>query len=860
MVNSILIDIYELRNLYNKRFPIDIKQKKENYKCTRCKREISSTLDKNYVLRDFVNIKDVCAQCYYELYLANIKDKIEQINKNINQDPMNEELEQFNMIHQMFAGKEKYNFEDIKDKYEFGKEPHFALGLDIIGINTGNNIAIVYGNRLIDTKFMYNNRSNNPYVYYNFYKEIFEKFINIECFEDHLYKLISCKVLSDIEQTDEYGSYIKDITQNIQSNFDSDFEFDKFMGKFLCYYNDEEEELASNMTQDFINNLSGIGYELKSLYDIKLKESIVSKWIDTLEKIEKGYYEFNGKLYNIDDIIYSYENNSATNENGVELCNEDILISVYDQFQTIIDSYFLPQISIIYFEAWRIKNNKMYLLKCLKGINEILYRIYSTQNSNSNIILSQPSKEAIFEILESIVDNISIFYNKNKLALIEITEIDAISIEMINNINVYLDEKLEYDKNYNLTPNAVLHHLINVYPLLYIIDDILVKLNEEYIKLAKGSKIYFQESERCRKLKNKFNESYEGILDWVWSGINYMKNFFGDDEIARVKCDYKKQQENFAYIIDEIIVILNGLLDSKYNDEEIKERFDDIFRRRKSNFNLCDTSIELENNFEKKLDEFLSLLSKFVINNNSDLFNVVSENLKKELEQKNKSKYVSSSVFNTLATAEYLYKLFDVDKELENLNKGNKTTNKDYSCISIMYYTALEDLLNEKIYVPYKRSYLGRFDNIDLDNTNEIKQLQIFKYLPGYLKKYYYKEEDSNVWKLKDKFMLGNFAKLLSVYQSKNGTQLLQPGIKWYLKNELKIRSSLLDKAPHQRNIITFGESLSNILDKRNAAAHGGNVSIEAVSADKENTYKINEINKVKQYKGLIIEFLSFLP
>ena len=57
-------------------------------------------------------------------------------------------------------------------------------------------------------------------------------------------------------------------------------------------------------------------------------------------------------------------------------------------------------------------------------------------------------------------------------------------------------------------------------------------------------------------------------------------------------------------------------------------------------------------------------------------------------------------LFNTLVSAEYLYKQY-VDEQDPN-------DQFDYSCISIMYYMALEDFANKLVYIPYANDVLTK--------------------------------------------------------------------------------------------------------------------------------------------------------
>ena len=63
-------------------------------------------------------------------------------------------------------------------------------------------------------------------------------------------------------------------------------------------------------------------------------------------------------------------------------------------------------------------------------------------------------------------------------------------------------------------------------------------------------------------------------------------------------------------------------------------------------------------------------------------------------------------LFNSLVSAEYLYKQYVAGKE--------PNEQFDYSCISIMYYMALEDFANKLVYIPYAKDVLSGLDDSEL--------------------------------------------------------------------------------------------------------------------------------------------------
>ncbi len=180
-------------------------------------------------------------------------------------------------------------------------------------------------------------------------------------------------------------------------------------------------------------------------------------------------------------------------------------------------------------------------------------------------------------------------------------------------------------------------------------------------------------------------------------------------------------------------------------------------------------------------------------------------------------------ILYSLVSAEYLYQEYILNQQA--IQKF------DYSCISILYYMALEDFVNKLVYAPYLNAVL-------IPDTNTVFSTKARGYL-GKLKKYV---KDWSTQTFKSACELGPLGFLLE-------------GI----NNEPKLDSFLKSQYPNIdiQRISQLGSNLRTVAQYRNAAAHGGNIiSFQTAKQDKLNVY---ESSGISQIRGLIKELLEIL-
>lgn len=257
------------------------------------------------------------------------------------------------------------------------------------------------------------------------------------------------------------------------------------------------------------------------------------------------------------------------------------------------------------------------------------------------------------------------------------------------------------------------------------------------------------------------------------------------------------------------------------------------------------SSDDIENLMQAKV-RYISKLADFTTEEQEqkldDLTNQIVEKIKEALSKKDLydelygavtedfSTYASvlmkhPKIFSSLVSAEYLYKQY-IDKQKANARF-------DYSCISIMYYMALEDFANKLVYIPYSKEVLTLIDKRDIKSREWIDK-ESGKYVSSFY----------TFW---DKY--------------KRLKKSCEIGVLGYLfeavKKEEYFEKFLKEKYPNVSidKLEKYGEKLKDVAPRRNEAAHGGNyLSYEDVRTDKGNVY-----NMINEYRGLILELLEIL-
>ena len=261
-----------------------------------------------------------------------------------------------------------------------------------------------------------------------------------------------------------------------------------------------------------------------------------------------------------------------------------------------------------------------------------------------------------------------------------------------------------------------------------------------------------------------------------------------------------------------------------------------------------DSVIAMVDSFEKDnitelllaKQKYLSTVEEYALDFHKDKLELLTERvvkkIKENLEKREKYdelyRFVSTSfikyakelikypdILDTLVSAEYLYREFVIN---DKPKKGF-----DYSCISVMYYLALEDILNKLMYTPYSKEVLSN-----------VKKSDWKKYV----------SHANHFWNNKD-----------NCYK---GTSEL--GNLGYLLESVKtceaFRNYLIERFPsiEVAKLNEFGRKIKDIAPRRNNAAHGGKLlTYQDAVQDRQTVY--DHEPEYLYLRGMIAEVLEIL-
>ena len=276
----------------------------------------------------------------------------------------------------------------------------------------------------------------------------------------------------------------------------------------------------------------------------------------------------------------------------------------------------------------------------------------------------------------------------------------------------------------------------------------------------------------------------------------------------------EEDAENFSKSIDNVLDFVNSIAG------------DDIEGLMRAKQKYIDTAAEyISGDQEEKLDDLTSQVVDKIkasiqkLDVYDELYSAISGDFEKYASELVKH----PQIFSSLVSAEYLYRQY-VEGE-------SPITNFDYSCISIMYYMALEDFINKLVYIPYSKEVLSQIDSTNLND------------------RIWQKNESSRY--------VSSFGKFWSYGRLK---QTCEIGVLGFLfeavHKEDKFEQWLLQKYPSVdiNAVKAFGIELKGVSQRRNDAAHGGNyLTYSDVCTDKHNVYDTD----VQGYRGMIVELLE---
>ena len=205
---------------------------------------------------------------------------------------------------------------------------------------------------------------------------------------------------------------------------------------------------------------------------------------------------------------------------------------------------------------------------------------------------------------------------------------------------------------------------------------------------------------------------------------------------------------------------------------------------------------------------------------------------------------------NTLTTAELLYSKY--------ANQEYADANFDYSCISALYYQAVESMYNGLLWGKYAAKLNGIKEGRDWFSylyKNGMLPTNLLGYLPTDSPNCYLNKEKNRI---ASALTMGNFKFILFNATSKAADTL--PFFKTFLIHEFGFDSVSANSAEYkdfQDKIDMFYNQIETAIPKRNNASHGHQlVSLEECKTDKR--IVLSDVDGIRNnILGLIMLFLS---
>lgn len=500
----------------------------------------------------------------------------------------------------------------------------------------------------------------------------------------------------------------------------------------------------------------------------------------------------------------------------------DIPTSAYALYETL-EGYSVESLFLV-FTYWRITSDSSYLQKLVLSIAKYIREYFKDYGNDPDMHLDWPiENEPLIQqinILSRWVELICFHTNgimgeyksRNWYAAADVI-VDDIAFPPFISYYEMLRYKSLYpnDDNATVKQKATYHHSYGIWVKTVDVFDILSqtasiiysKPDKEIVEFGVSRKALLELADNIKKCKEYF------------SGIVFKHKEFYDSIRQKYSFLVLETYERTAIQVNESI---NGLIQftnaALSNDIEELLRAKQQFISRLSGFLSEEQEMMLDGYMTRVIEKIKEEIRKL------DVYSTLYASITNDFKGYAQHLLMYPDIFCSLVSAEYLYQQY-----VEGKTPNGKF---DYSCISIMYYMALEDFANKLLYTDYAKNVLDK--NARLVRSNYIL----------------YVSHDRSFWDSKNHCYkksceIGNLGYLISALDQETEYE--------------KYLVSLYPNIDIQR-LKQYGGRLKNIAPRRNQAAHGGNlITHQDVCNDKRDVYNTS----VNQYRGLIMELFSIV-
>lgn len=665
--------------------------------------------------------------------------------------------------------------------------PYINGEKNLIILNTGTNTAIQYY-EFEDEKY-FNNNFINPYYYYCFLKQIQNNFIELENFHDYFWRYVSLNLISQWEETEEYENEILILEDKIKKRFDSNFILDN-------YILDKVETLSSKLFNALIGDFKNAVTCFKLARDDqeKRKQSL-NTLLEFIDGQKWEIYSYKGQKYDLNQMFIGNSKTDADN--------------IVNYFKTFIKrSYRYIIIEVYYYNFkynykydFKFKNDNykysISLLKCFNNIDDLLNACikYPSEYQEKNI--NYEGTDEGYRAMERIVQRLTEFesFYENEFQQIRCEGGCKLSDNM--EYNSELSRSVFDNENKGFTEMS-LGKILNEMNMPLSIFHKALRLLKDILEKKESKDHYYKHRVIVYKCLDNFTPIYEKFINILYKNSSSI-------ESNTVKWI------DMLNLMSSLTDDLEMIHDKKLSIEEIENLFSDKKMSMVKYF-----PEEYHEQLEVVLFRYVKALVNIITSSSDDeMFLKIKLKLDNELDQL--KVHLPISAYKSLVTAEYLYDLLITIP----IKKGIQINDdKDYSCISIMYYMALEDLLKKKMAgQPIQNIMQEWYMSVDI----KVKWMNTLSHF-------------------------GTVFQLIEKERFKN--------VFIYLKTI--INNDLYNKDADLKIILCkYGGKLQEVTKNRNDAAHGGNIiNFIKVQEDKKNIYFLEKEDSCKK---LLFEFLKML-
>lgn len=505
------------------------------------------------------------------------------------------------------------------------------------------------------------------------------------------------------------------------------------------------------------------------------------------------------------------------------------LVDLYTCFFSLKENLRKSSAESLYllFTYWRMTGSVIDLKRLTTSIIDYVQTYFYDYNNDPEMKLFEPLDGLLtikkLIVIEHWLERIA-FHTNGILSKYKnlkwICPTDSMADNIIETNQISGFEMMQYkrifssDNDKTVKQKAICNHSYAIWlktvDVMYVVCDVFQVLNnssDEKLKLMNTTKeSMLEQYDNMMKIRNY----YTGKVYFHQVYFELKRNYLNSQIMEALENDASIFSKSIGNVIDFVNAIASDDIDSMLQAKQ--NYLEDL-----KDYIVGNQEEELDDLTVQVVDKIKSTVQKL------DAYDELYKAISQEFLKYESVLFLHPQIMSSLVSAEYLYQQY--------VKKRKPNGKFDYSCISIMYYMALEDFVNKLLYIPYSNDVLIKIPKENFSNE------WIANTSGKYVSSFYHFWDRSK--KLKKSCEIGVLGCLLSEISG-------EIFLKSYMTN--------IYKNIDIQRVAEYGNKLKKVAPRRNDAAHGGNyLSYNDVCIDKGNVYN----TEVETYKGLILELME---